>query len=330
MSAGSPSAAPRAPAPSPQLTVEVFPATAFRVILGACLGEGLGRAQDAVPGDRFRLAPGAAALPLALAIGSGPPRVGHGGAVGAPGMAIRAEAEHRLVTEDGGTVAVLSLRLDGSAGFVLPLSPLAREADHVLIGSRPTAGQLPLPDRLAAAFTLGTTIVAADGTPQPVERLSPGLMILTRDNGPRPLRALLRARLRAVGEHAPVVFAPGTIGNAAELAVSPYHRILLYRAGATGEGDERFVQARHLVDGGRVRRREGGYADYLALVFDAHEVIYAEGFPCESLCLTPAVAGRLPGAMAADLAAGLAGAATAHRPRPTPEDPQADLEPFRG
>jgi len=316
--------------PPPHVTAEVFAADAFRVTLGAAADAALSDPGQTVPGDRYRLSPGARPETLALALGAGPPRLAAGGSIAAAGMTLRLEAEHRLVAEDGETVTILALRLAGGPVLLLPLSPLARATEYVLIGSRPATGRVPLPARVTAAFTLGTAILLADGTPKPVEHLAPGDRVLTRDNGPRPLRARLHARLRAAGDGAPVVFAPGSIGNAAELAVSPYHRILLYRPGTDPgtETTERFVQARHLGDGAHVRRREGGHADYFALVFDNHEVIYAEGFPCESLCVTPAATSRLPRAMAADLARFLPG--RDHAPRPTPESPRADLGPFRG
>ena len=306
----------------PRISVEAFSADDFRVRLGAAAGAPLGAVGEVAPGDICRLAPRAQPRRLDLAIGGGPPR---SPAADGPDRGVRIVAEHRLIAEDGETVTVLALRVGGTGAFVLPLSPLVRGADYTLIGSHARAGGLPLPDRVAAAFTAGTHIVAADGRPHPVERLVPGMPILTRDHGPQRLRSLLRARLRAAGDHAPVVIAPGTIGNAAELAISPYHRILLYRPGGThGAGSpESFVQARHLVDGARIRRREAGYVDYVSLVFDRHEVIFAEGFPCESLCLTPAVTDRLPGAMLAELAAHLPD--LRHVPRPTPVTAHADL-----
>jgi len=320
--------APHRGAPPPRVSVAVFPAAMFPVRLGAAMGATLGLADTATPGDICRLAPGAQPRTLDLAPGSGPPRTlappGPPGSAPAQGRAVRIAAEHRLIAGDGETVTVLALLLDEAEPWLLPLSPLAHGTDYTLIGSRATAGDLPLPDRVAAAFTPGTGIVLADGTPCPVERLTPGLPVLTRDNGPAPLRAVLRARLRAAGDHAPVVIAPGTIGNAAELAVSPDHRILLCRPGGAPEA---FVQARHLVDGDRIRRRDAGYVDYLSPVFDRHEVIYAEGFPCESLCLTPSVTDRLPGAMLAQLATH--GPAPRHAPRPTPATERAMLASLR-
>jgi hypothetical protein len=66
---------------------------------------------------------------------------------------------------------------------------------------------------------------------------------------------------------------------------------------------ELLVQAKHLVDGERVFLREGGFVDYLALVFDRHEIIYAEGVPAESLMVNDATVNRLPAELSADVKA---------------------------
>ncbi|MGL5012449.1 MAG: Hint domain-containing protein, partial [Paracoccaceae bacterium] len=49
--------------------------------------------------------------------------------------------------------------------------------------------------------------------------------------------------------------------------------------------------------------REGGMVDYFSLVFDAHEIIYAEGIPAESLMVTEATLNRLPPELAAEVKA---------------------------
>ena len=301
-------------------------ASGLRVTLGACPGAIL--AGDVVPGDVFRLHPDAGPATLSLAIWPDGPRVAPASATGRPGAPVAVTADHRLLAEDGEAVTVLTLDA-GAGALLLPLAPLARDLGYTLAQIRPpaAASALPLPARIPAALARGTTLVLACGTPRPVERLAPGDLLLTRDAGGQPLRALLPARVRAAGEMAPVVVAPGTIGNAGELALSPWHRLLLWQAptAADGDGAERFVQARRLVDGDRIRQRDGGYVDYFAPVLDGHEVLYAEGMPIESLCLTRAVADRLPPAMRAALPADLGW----HRPRALPEVTAVDLAPFR-
>ena len=111
--------------------------------------------------------------------------------------------------------------------------------------------------------------------------------------------------MRAQGGFAPVVISAGTLGNLGDLVVSQHHRIFLYQRGQrpAGHSAELLVQAKHLVDGKRVILREQGYVDYYSLIFDQHEIIYAEGIPCESLMVNEALLQRLPEPLAADLRA---------------------------
>ena len=78
--------------------------------------------------------------------------------------------------------------------------------------------------------------------------------------------------------------------------VGPLQRIFLYQRGGLSATtrSEALVQARHLVDGSRVQQREGGFVTYHALVFEDHQIIYAEGVPVESLLVSRATVARLP------------------------------------
>ena len=66
---------------------------------------------------------------------------------------------------------------------------------------------------------------------------------------------------------------------------------------------ELLVQAKHLVDGERVFLREGGFVNYFSIVFDHHEIIYAEGIPAESLMVNEATLQRLPTELSAEMKA---------------------------
>jgi hypothetical protein len=154
-------------------------------------------------------------------------------------------------------------------------------------------------------------ITLADGRQSPIEALQPGDRVLTRDHGPQPVRWLGTATLRAIGAFAPIIITAGTLGNAGDLIVSPHHRIFLYqrqrKAGLNTS--ELLVQAKHLVDDERVFQREGGFVDYFSIVFDHHEIIYAEGVPAESLMVNDATLSRLPADLAKDVKARFPGLA---------------------
>ncbi len=135
-------------------------------------------------------------------------------------------------------------------------------------------------------FTRGTRICTPYGD-VPVEALQVGDLVMTADHGPQPLRWIKSRSVKGRGGLAPVRFAPGAIGNTRELRVSPQHRMVLsgwkveYYVGL----DEVFAAAFNLVDGNAVRQIEQERVEYFHFAFDRHEVVFAEGAACESLCL---------------------------------------------
>ncbi len=291
---------------------QVHPAAELVVDSGANAGDPLPAPDQSIPGDYYRLAEGARARAVRLDLadpGAGAGRVAPGSEVGAAGDPVAVEGRLALMASDGDRVEVLVLSLPGVGRLALPLAPLRPGALYTLIGVE--AGPIPfrLADALAGAFAEGTRILLADGSQMPVEALEPGAMVLTRDGGGQPLRWRGTVRLRAEGAFAPVVVGAGVMGNPRPLVVSPHHRLFLYARAAralTGAADL-LVQARHLVDGAGIRRREGGVVVYHGLVFDAHQVIYAEGVPCESLQVCPETLTRLPADLAEPLGAAFPG-----------------------
>ncbi|MCE8008880.1 Hint domain-containing protein [Aestuariivita sp.] len=133
-------------------------------------------------------------------------------------------------------------------------------------------------------FTPGTQILTVAGL-RPIETLAPGDLILTRDHGPQPLRWMGQRTVPATGGFAPVEIDPMLIdGATAPLRVSQQHRILWegYRAQMLFGESEVLVAAKHLLSSPAVRLRVGETVTYIHLLFDRHEVIYANGIPTES------------------------------------------------
>lgn len=282
----------------------VHPARHMPVVSGANLGDAIGAA-SCEPGDIYRLRPEAEALRLRLrGDGPGPARVVPGSDVGAPDAPILTRAQMTLMGGDGERIEVLVVTI-GPEGedYVLPLSPLARRTDYTLLEARMPEAALPLTDLICVSFAAGTRITLPDGRQQRIETLVPGDMVLTRDHGPQPVRWIGAATLRAKGAFAPVVVRPGVLGNDSELIVSPHHRLFIYQRGADRVAGmaEILVQAKHLVDGERILRREGGFVDYFSLVFDRHEIIFAEGIAAESLMVNAGTVERLPPELAGAL-----------------------------
>jgi len=52
---------------------------------------------------------------------------------------------------------------------------------------------------------------------------------------------------------------------------------------------EVLVAARDLVDGDRICRVEGGWVDYVHILFDRHQVVYSEGLQTESFLPGPQI-----------------------------------------
>ena len=283
--------------------VTVYGAQDLRVLSGANAGDPLPMPADSICGDYYRLNDKAAPITLMLDLDAGEAgRLAEGCALGRAGDAVHLQGRLSLMAPDGDLVELLVLTI-GGARVALPLSPLRLKLTYTLIATDDAPGPIRLADVVAGAFARGTRIALADGRQVPVEDLRPGDLVITRDHGAQPLRWKGAVTLRAEGGFAPVVVLPGVMGNPGALAVSPHHRLFLYRRDAralTGAA-ELLVQARHLVDNVTILRREGGFVEYFSLVFQAHEVIYAEGVPCESLMVCPSVLTRLPEDLAAPL-----------------------------
>ncbi|WP_339113103.1 Hint domain-containing protein [Thioclava sp. GXIMD2076] len=296
-------------------TVHVFDASLFWVTAGANQGDGLDLAEYCVPGDIYQLDREAVPMKLMVEIEGDAQLIASGSEVGQEGDALELVSRHVMMAPEGDSVDILLLanRAD-DALYALPMSPIAARVDYTLLEAHEDAGSARLTDLICVAFTAGTMITIAGGAQRPIEALKTGDRILTRDNGPQPLRLVTKSTMRAFGSFAPVVISRGTLGNEGDLVVSPHHRLFLYRRGQAriGTTAELLVQAKHLVDDEHVWRREGGYVDYYALIFDRHEIIYAEGIPIESLMVTKASLSQMPDQLTADIRARLPD--LAHKP----------------
>ncbi len=290
--------------PLPGQAIQVLDADDIFVCHGANQGDGLMGPQDVCLGDIYELDTSRPALRLIVTRSADQGQyVGEGSAVGRVGDPIRLEARYALMGEEGDRVELLLLSLPGGARYALPLSPMAAGAEYTLLKVEDAPEDSGLSDLLCISFVRGTMITLATGAQKPIEDLVPGDRVLTRDHGGQPIRWIGRATLKAVGPFAPVVITMGTLGNSGDLIVSQHHRMFLYqRQRVAGlPTSELLVQAKHLVDGERVFLREGGFVNYLALVFDQHEIIYAEGVPAESLMVNDATVNRLPPELSGDV-----------------------------
>lgn len=134
-----------------------------------------------------------------------------------------------------------------------------------------------------ACFARGTRIETSTGFVA-VEDLRDGMMIETLDNGLQPVRRVLSKVVDGRGTLAPVVFAAGVLGNVRPVQVSPHHRMVVsgWRAELLTGEPEVLAAAIDLVNGERIAVVPVTQVEYFHLLFDRHEIIFAEGAATES------------------------------------------------
>ncbi|NAZ36413.1 Hint domain-containing protein [Rubellimicrobium sp. CFH 75288] len=290
------------PAPSPTVeTLAVLPAEAFVVVWGVARGEALGIADDLVPDDLYRLVPDAAPRKLRVALdAAGRMTVAPGSETGQTGHAVHLDCALTLAAADGRLwemLVLVEVENDAVAAIhALPLAGAEPGSEHRLVGIDRHAATARLAELASASFARGTRIALASGAQVPVEDLRPGDRVLTRDDGPQPLRWIGCRTVRATGAFAPVVIRAGALHNAGDLVLAPDHRIFVWqREDRLGAGRaEVLVRVRHLVNGDSVQIREGGFVDYFQLLFDDHQIVFAEGIAAESLLVDLRTCAGLP------------------------------------
>ena len=283
-------------------TVEVLRSDDFVVTEGVADGEGISFADELVMDDIYQLSSRATRSPLSLAI-----RYEGGGfvideisTIGKAGNLAFLDSCITLMASDSTTYEVLVLVEveDGGleATYLLPLANLESDTNYRLVGVDKDAATTRFAEVACVSFTRGTHITMASGEQRRIEDLAVGDKALTRDDGPQAVRWIGQTTLRALGEFAPIVITKGALHNENDLLVSPDHRLFVYqRQDRLGAGrSEVLVKVRHLINGDTVYQGDGGFVDYFQLLFDDHQIIYAEGIAAESLLIDPRTRAALP------------------------------------
>ena len=120
---------------------------------------------------------------------------------------------------------------------------------------------------------------------RPIETLQTGEMVVTRDHGLQAIRWIGQRTVPGIGDFAPISIASSVMEGAREgLLVSPQHRILFtgYRVKLLFGESGVLVAAKHLIDDRDVCICPRDEVTYIHIMFDRHEVIYAEGIATES------------------------------------------------
>jgi Ca2+-binding RTX toxin-like protein len=204
-----------------------------------------------------------------------------------------------ITNPDGSTTDVVLTVDQISAGEVLVEFDAPATGETVTVSADVTnivgTSRTGTDTAMVVCFVQGTLIATADGV-IPVEDLKVGDLIQTLDSGQQPLRWVgqrhLDAReltensnLRPIRIHKNVVSAGNGVGD---LVVSPQHRILV----ASKVAQRMFGNTEVLVPAKQLLAIEGvEIADdledvtYFHILFDQHEIVYANGVPSESLYL---------------------------------------------
>ena len=293
-------------------SLPVYRADCFLVTQGANLGDPLAHAAELMLDDVYHLTP--TAMPKRLSVHAttqGHLTVAADSAVSHAGATIHLDCALTLMSPDGQiTDALVLVEVDGEGDidgiYLLPLAGLAPRASYALVGIDRAGAQAKFAHLSCARFTRGTHITMASGMQTPIEHLSVGDRVLTRNDGVQDIRWIGQSTVRAVGEFAPIRIRAGTLNNLHDLIVSPDHRLFIYqRQDRLGAGrSELMIKARHLVNGDNVTVQDGGFVDYFELLFDTHQIIYAEGIAAESMLIDTRSKQAVPDDVTARLSTG--------------------------
>lgn len=309
------------PSEGPSYFVPVYTAADLTVVNGANLGDPISFADEIDLDDTYELRVGARLHRLALVPGDGDAlTIGAATRRGTPGALVHFDSCLTLMSGNGQTTEILILvEVDGNGHvaqiYALPLAKMTCRTGYSLVGIDTENASQKFAQVACVSFTRGTHITLASGAQSRIEDLNVGDAVLTRDDGVQKIRWIGHSTVRAVGEFAPVRIRAGTLHNENDLLVSPDHRLFIYqRSDALGAGrHELLVRARHLVNGDSVVQEDGGFVEYYQLLFDTHQIIYAEGIAAETLLIDTRTRAALPRELAEKLAQSLPGhAQSAH------------------
>ena len=301
-------------------SIAVFPSRALSVVDGANLGDALSFADDLMLDDIYGLSAVVSLQWLSLHIGEADDQgrvryaIAENTNTGQVAHAVHLDACIILMSPDGKTTEVIVLvEVDHNGNvaeiYALPLAPLLPKIYYTLVGIDTENPQQKFAQTACVSFARGTHITLSSGAQRKIEDLEVGDAVLTRDDGVQTIRWIGQNTVRAVGDFASVVLEAGTLNNANPLILRPDHRLFVYqRSDALGAGrSEVLVKARHLVNGDTVILREGGFVDYFQLLFDAHQIIYAEGIAAETTLISTRTRPALPEGLADKLTSGFGG-----------------------
>lgn len=281
----------------------VYLSADFKAIDGANIGDGLSDAEELCLDDVYSLSLNAKRQKITVQeTDKGPFLVTEEGDVGSDGHHLHLDSSITLMSQGGDTVEALILAEVHPSEqtltqiYLLPLADIQSQTEYRLMSIDREAAPTRLAEVSCVSFMRGTLITFGDGCQTPIEKLKAGDRVLTRDNGPQVIRWIGSHTSRAVGEFATIVIKAGALNNENDLHVSPNHRLFIYqrRDDLNIGRSEILVRAGDLVNGDTVVRVEGGFVEHFQILFDKHQIIYAEGIAAESLPFSGRTTAVLP------------------------------------
>ena len=200
---------------------------------GANLGDPLSFEDDLMLDDVYSLSVGAEPKRLTVhAADAGHLKVAAGSSLGTQAHDIHLDCALTLMSPDGQiTDAIVLVETDPLGDiahiYLLPLGQMNSRALYSLVGIDRDGVSTKFAHISCARFTRGTHITLASGAQIPIEDLTVGDRVLTRNDGPQQVRWVGQTTVRAVGDFAPICIRAGALNNDRDLIVSPDHRLFI-------------------------------------------------------------------------------------------------------
>lgn len=138
-------------------------------------------------------------------------------------------------------------------------------------------------ENVIVCFTRGTMIVT-DAGEKAIEDLVAGDMVMTKDHGLQEMRWIGSRIVPAKDSFAPIMIKAGAMANDRDLLVSPQHRMVVegWKSELLFGEREVLAAAKHLVNNDTIYVQSGGMVEYFHMLFDTHEIVFANGAASES------------------------------------------------
>ena len=200
---------------------------------------------------------------------------------------------HHITTIHIGDSANGGLSETGAVQALMSDKPMPADASYTFDGEQTTYGNVLIPydgDGHYICFGRGTLIQTPAGEIA-VEDLAAGDQVVTQDSGVQTIRWIGSRELTTNPKTAPIIIGKGALNDLngdplpkLDLTVSPQHRMQIsnWRAELMFGEPSVLVAAKHLINGDTIYVSPMDAIEYFHILFDKHEIVFANGCPSES------------------------------------------------